>query len=76
MFKKVLSFSLVLLLCFLMVACGGDNSSEPTASTESTGSTTSTQNASGEATLTITVKEKEVTKFKSDRPYPSKKAAL
>ena len=73
MVKKILSLVLVLLLCLSAVACGGDNSSEPTSSTESTGSTTSTQKTEGEATLTITVKEKEITKFKSDRPYDKSK---
>ncbi len=72
MVKKFLSLVLVLLLMFSVVACGGDDS-ESTASTESTGSTTSTQKTEGEATLTITVKEKEITKFKSDRPYDKSK---
>lgn len=72
MVKKILSLVLVLLLMFSVVACGSDDS-ESTASTESTGSTTSTQKTEGEATLTITVKEKEITKFKSDRPYDKSK---
>ncbi len=74
MFKKILSLSLVLLLCLSAVACGGDkDGSEPTESTENTSSTSSDKNTNGEATLTITVSEKEIKKIQSNRPYDKSK---
>ncbi len=75
MLKKVLSLVLVLLFCLSAVACGEEGGSA--SSTESVASTAESvitnANAEGEATLTITMTEKEIKEFKSNRPYDKSK---
>ncbi len=77
-FKKLLAILLSVVLCLLVVACGGDKTNGGTnSSTSSKGTdTASTDTAStvqSDATLTVKVKKGEVTKFKSDRPYDKSK---
>lgn len=76
MFRRILSLVLITVLCLLACACGGGEDN-PAASDTASGNSSVTDSATDatetNAKLTVTVSEKKIETFKSDRPYDKSK---